>query len=225
MSSTTPSVFDIIGPIMVGPSSSHTAGAVRLGALARAIFGEQPQVATIALHGSFAATGEGHGTQVALIAGLLGLRCDDPRIPDAFELAASLGLQFTFEEARFEGAHPNTARFILERPDQDKVMTITGSSIGGGNVVVTHINDFEVEATGDLPVLVISHKDEPGVINTVSGVLAAANINIATMKVSRERRGARALMVLECDVLPDPGIIEQVEKVAQVRKARIVPAV
>ena len=230
MTTTSHSVFDIIGPVMVGPSSSHTAGAARLAALARAIFGEQPARATIGLYGSFAATGAGHGTQVALIAGLLGLRCDDPRIPDAFELAAKADLQFAFEEVHFDSsAHPNTVRFVLEQPATDKQMVIIGSSVGGGNVVVTRINDYDVEATGDLPVIVVAHTDEPGVINAVSGVLAAAGINIATMKVSRELRGADALMVLECDALPFDEIGAQtiafVEKVPQVRKARIVPTV
>jgi len=221
----TRSIFDIIGPIMVGPSSSHTAGAVRLGALARAIFGEQPSKARIGLHGSFADTGEGHGTMLALVAGLLGLSVDDSRIPDSFELAKSMGLDFSFEEFDLEDAHPNTVRFILEIPEKDKLFTIVGSSIGGGNVLVTRIGSFDVEATGDLPVIVARHTDAPGLISAVTGIFAAENINIASMKMSRERRGAEALMIFECDTLPDRSIIEKLKTIPQVHKVRVVPPV
>jgi len=210
---------------MVGPSSSHTAGAVRLGALARAIFGEQPTVARIGLYGSFADTGEGHGTMVALVAGLLGLSVDDQRIPDSFELAASMGLDFTFEEMHLDDAHPNTAIFDLSYPERDKYFHIVGSSIGGGNVMVTRIGEYEVEANGDLPVLVVSHSDEPGVISAVTGLMASVGINIAGMKVSRRRRGADALMLLECDTQPETSIIEQLKTVPQVHKVRVIPAV
>ena len=210
---------------MVGPSSSHTAGAVRLGALARAIFGEQPVIARIGLFGSFADTALGHGTMLALVAGLLGLKVDDPRIPDAFELAKSMGLDYSFEEVDLDDAHPNTAVFNLEYPQRDKKMTIIGSSIGGGNVVVTQIGDFEVEATGDLPVIVVSHKDEPGIISKVTGLIANCGINIASMKVSRQRRGAEALMILECDGQPDKSIIEELKTIPLVHKVRVVPSV
>jgi len=210
---------------MVGPSSSHTAGAVRLGALARAIFGEQPSIARIELYGSFLDTGEGHGTHVALIAGLLGLGVDDPRIPDSFELATSMGLNFSFEELDLDDAHPNTARFILECPERDKLFTITGSSLGGGNVIVTRIGSFDVEATGDLPVIVVRHTDAPGVISAVTAMFAADEINIASMKMSRERRGAEALMMFECDCLADRSIIEKLKTIPQVHKVRVVPAV
>jgi len=222
---TTRSIFDIIGPVMVGPSSSHTAGAVRLGALARAIFGEQPSIAHIGLHGSFADTGVGHGTMVALVAGLLGLKVDDPRIPDSFELAKNMELDFTFEELDLHDAHPNTVRFVLELPERDKLFTITGSSIGGGNVLVTQIGSFEVEATGDLPVIAVRHTDGPGIISTVTGVFGAEGINIASMKMSRERRGAEALMLFECDSQPDRSIIEKLKAIPNVHKVRVVPAV
>jgi len=219
------SLFDIIGPVMVGPSSSHTAGAVRLGALARAIFGEQPSLARIGLYGSFADTGEGHGTKVALVAGLLGLAVDDPRIPDSFELARNMGLDFSFEQLDLDDAHPNTARFVLEKPDRDKLFTIMGSSIGGGKVVVTQIGSFDVEATGDLPVIVARHTDAPGVISAVTAIFAEEGINIASMKMSRERRGAEALLLFECDTMPDKDIIEKLKTVPQVHKVRVVPAV
>ena len=210
---------------MVGPSSSHTAGAVRLGALARAIFGEQPSSARIALHGSFHDTGEGHGTHVALIAGLLGLNVDDPRIPDSFDLARSMGLDFSFTELVLEDAHPNTAHFTLECPKKDKLFTILGSSIGGGNVLVTRIGSFDVEATGDLPVIAARHTDAPGVISIATAILASEHINIASMKMSRERRGAEALMIFECDTLPDRSIIEKLKTIPQVHKVRVIPTV
>jgi L-serine dehydratase len=210
---------------MVGPSSSHTAGAVRLGALARAIFGEQPEIARISLHGSFADTGEGHGTLLALVAGLLGLSCDDPRIPDAFELAKNEGLDFSFDEQHFDEAHPNTAEFLLEIPSKGKKTRILGSSIGGGNVTVNQINDFEVEATGMLPLIVVTHIDKPGVICAVTGVFGSKDINIASMKVSREFRGAKALMMLETDMLPKDDIVDELLLLDNVSRVRIVPAV
>jgi L-serine dehydratase len=210
---------------MVGPSSSHTAGAVRLGALTRAIFGSQPQKASVKLHGSFAATGEGHGTKLALSAGLLGLRCDDARIADAAKLAASAGMQLSFEEISLEGAHPNSALFVLEDSATGKTMSVEGSSIGGGKVLVTRIDSYEVEATGELPLLIVSHYDRPGVIHDVSEILARADINIAGMKVARERRGARALMLMECDLMPQPSIVAQVRELPNIRKTRAVPAI
>jgi len=220
----THSLFDIIGPVMIGPSSSHTAGAVRLGALARAISGAQPTEARIGLIGSFAATGGGHGTKLALIAGLLGMSCDDERIPDAFQIAAQQGLRFEFYEAELEGAHPNTAIFDLHNPEKSDIH-IVGSSIGGGNVVVTRIDDYEVETDGTLPLLVVSHNDLPGVINAVSGVLAHAGLNIASMRVSRERRGEKALMLIELDTKPTDDVAALVRQVDNVRHARVVGAV
>ena len=196
-----------------------------MGALARAIFGEQPSKARIGLYGSFSDTGEGHGTMVALVAGLLGLSVDDTRIPDSFDLAKSMELDFSFEELHLDDAHPNTARFVLEIPEKDKLFTITGSSTGGGNVLVTQIGSFEVEATGDLPVIVARHTDAPGVISAVTAIFANEGINIASMKMSRERRGAEALLIFESDTLPDRSIIEKLKTVPQVHKVRVVPPV
>jgi L-serine dehydratase len=191
------SVFDIVGPVMIGPSSSHTAGAVRLGQLARAVFGGQPERADIVLHGSFASTGRGHGTDLALVAGLLGLGPDDLRIPQALTLAHDAGLTVVFETADLGEVHPNTAEFRLGGGDRQ--MRLRGSSLGGGDVVVTDIDGFEVEISGELPVLVVEHQDRPGEIATVTGTLAESGANIASMQVSRERRGARALMLIETD--------------------------
>lgn len=218
------SVFDIVGPIMIGPSSSHTAGAVRLGALARAVFGEQPTKARIGLHGSFDSTGRGHGTDLALVAGLLGWPPDDGRIPDSFEEARRAGLDFEFASVDLGEVHPNTALFELHGA-QGRTMRIQGASLGGGAVVVTDIDGFGVEISGELPVLVVEHYDQPGEIASISGILAKSGINIARMQVSRERRGARALMLIEtdspadeptCDLMrAQPGIID-VQSVATV---------
>ena len=210
---------------MVGPSSSHTAGAVRLGALARAIFGEQPGKAIIGLHGSFAATGDGHGTKLALVAGLLGMAPDDLRIPDAFSVAEEQGLGYVFEETELDEAHPNTAIFTLTNDDGSAHAVIQGSSIGGGSVIVTSIDGFAVKASGELPLLVVEHTDQPGVIHAVSGILAESRINIAAMRVSREKRGARALMLIETDVAPDRVTMSRILKQNQVQSVRFVPAV
>lgn len=218
------SVFEIVGPVMIGPSSSHTAGAVRLGRLAAAVFGEIPARARILLHGSFASTGAGHGTDRALVAGLLGFDPDDERIASALELAEETGVSVTFETADLGEAHPNTARFHLARAD-GREMLVQGCSVGGGDVVVTRIDDFDVEVTGDLPMLVVEHVDRPGVVAGVSAVLAQADVNIAGMRVSRERRGARALMLIETDQVADEATVTKTCGVHDVLAVRSVPAV
>jgi len=194
----TSSVFDILGPIMVGPSSSHTAGAVRLGAMARKILGEEPVAGTIFLHGSFAKTGKGHGTNLALIAGLLGMTPDDERIPEAIKLAKEGGLSFSFKIEDLGDVHPNTVKFDL-LGKRGSHAQIIGSSIGGGAIVIRQINDFQVEIRGDYPTLVILHQDHPGLVAQVTLLLATSQTNIARMLVSREKRGAQALMVVETD--------------------------
>jgi L-serine dehydratase len=218
------SVFDIVGPVMIGPSSSHTAGAVRLGNLARAIFGEQPSAARILLHGSFASTGRGHGTDLALVAGLLGFAPDDPRIRDAFTFAEQAGLTVEFGEAELGDVHPNTAVFELEG-DDGRTMHIVGSSLGGGDVEVTDIDGFDVEATGDLPMLVVEHEDRPGEIAAVSSVLADSGVNIAAMRVSREVRGGTALMLIETDAVVDDGALARIAETSAIRSVRSVPSV
>jgi L-serine dehydratase len=214
------SVFDIIGPVMIGPSSSHTAGAVRLAALARAIFGGQPERARILLHGSFASTGPGHGTDLALVAGLLGLAPDDPAIRDAFRLASEAGLDVEIDRADLGQVHPNTAEFQLEGPG---TMRIRGSSLGGGDVVVTQIDDYEVEATGELPLLVVGHEDRPGKIAAVTALLAETGVNVAAMRVSREARGAHALMLIETDAEVNDATLALVARIEGVTSVRRVP--
>ncbi len=218
------SVFDIVGPVMIGPSSSHTAGACRLGGLARAIFGGQPVLAHVGLHGSFASTGPGHGTDLALVAGLLGMAPDDPRIPSALEIAHEAGLEVEFFEVDLGDAHPNSAVFELTGADGDQ-MRVQGSSLGGGDVVVTEIDAFEVVASGELPLLVVAHVDRPGEIAAVTSILAECDVNVASMQVSRERRGANALMLIETDAPVDRVTAERIAKQPGVTGVRRVAAV
>lgn len=218
------SVFDIVGPVMVGPSSSHTAGAVRLGALARAIAGGTPRSVIVTLHGSFASTGRGHGTDLAIVAGLLGLGPDDTRIPEARALAAANGLEVRFAEADLGDVHPNTAELTIETTVGDRV-TVRGSSVGAGDVEITLIDDFPVRLTGELPALGVIHHDQPGVVAAVSARLAAAGVNIASMQVYRERRGAHALMIIETDTPVDAEAVAAIAALAGVIGVRTVPAV
>ncbi len=220
----TRSLFDIVGPIMIGPSSSHTAGAARLGALARAVVGSTPRAAAIALHGSFATTGHGHGTDLALVAGLLGFAPDDERIPLALDIAREQGIDISFTEEDLGEVHPNTAR--LDMTDASgREFVVQGSSLGGGDVLVTLINDFPVEVTGELPVLVVVHHDQPGVVAAVTARLAADVINIASMQVSRERRGARALMLIETDGPVPEEIASSLAAIEGVTEVRRIPKV
>lgn len=218
------SIFDIVGPVMIGPSSSHTAGAVRLGALARAIFGRQPVRVRIGLHGSFASTGRGHGTDLALVAGLLGMRPDDARIREALRIATAEELDVEFHEIDLGEVHPNTAEFELTDAD-GRSMIVRGSSLGGGDVVVTAIDGFEVEATGELPLVLVEHTDQPGEIAAVTRVLADTGANVAEMRVSRERRGARALMLIETDTEVEADAVAIVAQLPGVTGVRQVPAV
>ena len=199
------SVFDIIGPRMTGPSSSHTAGAVRLGYIARRIIGQEITAVHFTLYGSFAETGRGHGTDKALIAGILGCMPDDPRISSAYKLARDDGVQVDFSYSDEHVDHPNTVRIDAEGAD-GRQTEIVGRSIGGGNILITEINGLAVEVTGDYPTLIIQHHDVPGVISDVSRVLAQLNVNIAYMKVFRHGRGdTDAYMCIESDnpVTPD----------------------
>lgn len=183
---------------MVGPSSSHTAGACRLGHLAQAVVGGEPQRARVGLHGSFAMTGEGHGTKRAIVGGLLGFQPDDPRIRESFREAAAAGLEVEFETIDLgDEAHPNSAR--LEVWSGEERTRIVGSSIGGGRVRLDRIDGFAVSVTGGLPTLVVLADDVPGTIALITGMLAERGLNLATMRVDRTGRGEQALMTIEAD--------------------------
>ncbi len=192
------SAFDIIGPIMIGPSSSHTAGAVRLGLLSRAILNQEPTEARIYLHGSFAETYRGHGTNLALVAGLMGLATDDERIPEALQLARARGLEVSFQSIDLGDVHPNSVKIEL-RGKAGRRVVVTGSSVGGGKILITNIDDFAVELSGDYHTVIVIHLDQPGVVAQITTLLAAAQVNIAQMRLSRQKRGALALTVLETD--------------------------
>jgi L-serine dehydratase len=202
------SLFDILGPVMVGPSSSHTAGACRLGLMARAILGATPERARIRLHGSFAATGEGHGTHRAIVGGLIGLAPDDLRLRTAYDEADAAGLQWDFEDIDLgEDAHPNTAIFEVERGDART--RLQGASVGGGRIEVSEVDGFAVSLSGGYHTLVILAHDEPGTIAAVAGVLSGHGVNLATMRVDRTGRHQDALMTLEADEpVPDEALDE-----------------
>lgn len=218
------SAFDIIGPIMVGPSSSHTAGAVRLGQVARAVLGSQPRQALIELHGSFAQTGKGHGTDRGIVAGLLGMATDDPDLRRSFELAERSGLAFRFEEVDLgEDAHPNTARITIS--DGQRSVQVTGCSIGGGLVEITNIDGYDVSFGCEYDTLLVLAEDRPGTINQVTGWLARQGINIAFLRVERDKRGGNAIMIIETDHTVDPQILEAFEDYTWVHWVRQVPKV
>jgi L-serine dehydratase len=211
-------LFDLIGPVMVGPSSSHTAGAVRLGAMALKILGTEPIEVEITLHGSFAETGKGHGTNFALVAGLLGLRTDDERIPQALQLAEEKGIKIRFKTGNLGEVHPNTVKFRLTGRDE-KVVEVIGSSIGGGRIVVSRINEFQVEVMGDYNTLIIIQRDLPGVVAQITSLLAIAQINIAQMRVSREKKGSHALTIVEMDQAIEPETLVLMLKLPAVYQA------
>ncbi|WP_396213199.1 L-serine ammonia-lyase, iron-sulfur-dependent subunit beta [Gemmatimonas sp.] len=195
------SLLDIIGPVMVGPSSSHTAGACRLGLLARCLVGGTPEKALVELHGSFARTGEGHGTDKAIVGGLMGFRPDDERLRSALDIMEREGLDFTFEKTSLgDDAHPNTVRISLERGDRKSQMV--GASLGAGRVLITKIDGYPVEVSGNLHTIVLVANDVKGSVARIAGILAEANVNIATLKLSRKERGGDAFMVIEVDDQP-----------------------
>ncbi len=192
------SAFEIIGPPMIGPSSSHTAGACRIGLIARHILGEEPISATIGLHGSFAATGKGHATDRALVAGVLGFAPDDERLKDALQIAETQGVKIEWEEIDLgENAHPNSARLQLR--GREYSCDVVAESIGGGTIRVRQIGEYPVEISGQLETIVLWHDDTSGFLGRVASVCACVELNIATARTSRHERGADALTVIEAD--------------------------
>lgn len=191
-------IFDILGPVMVGPSSSHTAGAVRIGLIARRLLGGQLATAKITLSGSFAATGTGHGTDRALVAGLLGMKPDDIRIPDSFALAVEQGLAFTFDKTELKEAHPNTAILQLSTAG-GRELEVQASSLGGGRIMVNKLDGINVNFNGDSPTLIVHNLDQPGHVAEVTSMLSHKSVNIATMQLYRNHRGGYAVMVIETD--------------------------
>ena len=201
-------IFDIMGPIMVGPSSSHTAGAVRIGGITRKLLGHPPVRAELLLHGSFAATGKGHGTDKGLVAGLLGLAPDDGGIPRAFLLAQEAGMDVTVGTTVLRGAHPNSV--LLKVADAEgNTLEVNASSLGGGRVRVNAIDGLEASFSGEHHTLIIRNEDQPGAVAEVSAILSRRQVNIATMQLYRNMRGGLAVMVLESDQSVWPQAIEE----------------
>lgn len=193
------SAFDIIGPNMIGPSSSYTAGAARLAFVAGRIAGGKDICSVVfELFGSFALTGQGHGTDKALLAGIMGMQPDDPQLPQSYSIADRRGLKYEFVYSDKDMPHPNTVRITAQRSDES-ITRITGESVGGGNIRITQINGIEVDLTGAYPTIVIAHHDKPGVISDVTRIIAQYDVNIAFMQVFRRRKGDEAYMVIQTD--------------------------
>lgn len=191
-------LFDIMGPVMVGPSSSHTAGAVKIGYVARKLIGEPIVSAKINLYGSFLATGRGHGTHFAIVAGLLGMKTDDVRIPNSMEIAKAEGMQVSFGRADLEDVHPNSAELELVGAEGRR-LKIVGESIGGSLINIAKIDGLDANFSGEYPTLIVHNLDQPGHVAEVTSMLANKSVNIATMQLYRAKRGGNAVMVIECD--------------------------
>ena len=183
-------LYDIIGPVMVGPSSSHTAGAVKIGYVSRKLMAQPIVKAQILLYGSFLATGKGHGTQIAIVAGLLGMKTDDCRIPDSFRLAGEAGMEISFGEAELKDAHPNSAQLILTGAD-GRQLEIVGESIGGSRINIASIDGLSANFSGDYPTLIVHNLDQPGHVAEVTSMLSHKSVNIATMQLYRAGRGGQ----------------------------------
>ena len=191
-------IFDIIGPVMVGPSSSHTAGAVRIGFVSRKLMGEPIQSVKLLLYGSFLATVKGHGTDRALIAGLLGMLPDDERVPFAFEEADRAGMAFEFGEANLKEAHPNSV--VLQMVGKSgRELEVIAASLGGGRMKICQLDGMEANFCAEYPTLIVQNLDQPGCVAKVTTMLSDIGINIATLQLYRDSRGGDAVMVVECD--------------------------
>lgn len=203
-------IFDIVGPVMVGPSSSHTAGAVKIGRVARKLLGEEVSEAEILFYGSFLATGKGHGTDKAIVAGLMGYASDDRRIPESLTEARKRGMQITYGKLELADAHPNTVKLIL-KGKTGRTLEILASSVGGGRIAVNEIDGMPATFGAELPTLVIHNEDKPGLVAHVTALLQDYSINIATMQLYRSGRGDQAVMVIECDQPVAPPVTEAVK--------------
>ena len=215
------SAFDIIGPIMIGPSSSHTAGAARLSKVAATIAGSNIVKAEFLLHGSFSETYKGHGTDKALVAGILNMEPWDDNLKRSFEIAKDLGIEFIFTPSDLGDVHPNTVKFIITKEDGSVAM-VTGSSIGGGNIFIFDIDGQAVEFTGERPTLLTRYKDLPGVISKISSILYEENINIANMRVYRNEKGKMAKMALETDSIITEEAMKRIKKIGEIDNVKFI---
>ncbi|MFT4006566.1 MAG: L-serine ammonia-lyase, iron-sulfur-dependent subunit beta [Lacrimispora sp.] len=208
-------VFDIIGPIMIGPSSSHTAGAARIGKTAAMLLDAPVKTADILFHGSFAKTYKGHGTDKAIVGGILKLDPWDPGIRTSLETAAKLGIDLTIRTGNIENAHPNTAIVTLTSPD-GKTISVQGASVGGGNIVITRVNDMEVYFTGQNTTLIVLHQDVPGIIAHVTSLVAEGNANINNFRLNRQDKGGLAIMTIEMDSDFDQCLADRIRTIPHV---------
>ena len=215
------SIFDVIGPVMIGPSSSHTAGAARLARVAQGLAGRAFTHVTFGLHGSFHDTYLGHGTDVALLAGALGYREDDEALRDAKELAEAAGITYSFHQADLMDYHENSVEITFHFSEGDPFCVI-GSSVGGGQIVIRRVNGMEVEFSANLPTLLVYHQDKPGMINEISSVLSDAGINIGLMRYTRRARGCVACAVVEVDDPVSPELVAKIAALSDVSSAQAV---
>ncbi|MCM0646836.1 L-serine ammonia-lyase, iron-sulfur-dependent subunit beta [Clostridium swellfunianum] len=215
------SAFDIIGPAMIGPSSSHTAGAARLGKVAKLVAGGKINKVKFLLHGSFAKTYRGHGTDRALVAGILGMDPWDERLRDSLKIAEDQGLDIRFLEADLGDMHPNTVKFIITKEDETTV-EVLGSSIGGGNISITEIDGEPLEFTGVYPTLIIKHVDVPGMVSKVTALMSCEGINIAFMKVYRSSKGETATMIFETDNVVSEKVVEEILSLEHIKNVRVI---
>ena len=213
---------DIIGPIMVGPSSSHTAGALRIARMARRLLSAAPARADITLYGSFAHTGTGHGTDKALLAGILGMNTEDYRIRDSFRLADEAGIEYEFVPCtENKGYHPNTVEVVIT--NEDGVTTsILGVSIGGGNVKLKQINGADISLSGNLTTLFVQQYDRPGVVAHISKCLNDHNVNIAFMKLYRDNKGENAYTIIETDETLDDRLVDEIQANPNIKSAIVI---
>ena len=214
-------VFDVLGPIMIGPSSSHTAGAARLGKMARTIVGRQIKEVNFLLHGSFRETYRGHGTDRALVAGILGMNPDDVRLRDALSSAEKEGIQIEFTPADLGQVHPNTVKFLI-KDEMDVEWEVLGSSIGGGLIEINEINGNQVQITGEYATLITCHEDRPGTVAKVSSLFYEDKINIAFMKLVRSQKGQGATMTVEVDGHISSNIIENIRQIEGVKRVILI---
>ncbi len=204
-------IFDVIGPVMVGPSSSHTAGAVRIGNVCRKLMDEDIKEAKIFFHGSFLTTGKGHGTDKAIVAGLMGFAVNDERIPDSYRIADERGLNYSFGSIDLgDDAHPNSVKMLLTGISGKK-LDVIAASVGGGRIRICTLDGITVNFTGDYPTLIVHNLDKPGHVAKVTGLLQQQDVNIATMQLYRTGRGQDAVMVVECDEEVPSDVIRQLE--------------
>lgn len=214
-------VFDVIGPIMIGPSSSHTAGAAKLGQIAKTIVGEKIKEVTFLLHGSFGRTYKGHGTDKALVAGILGMSPSDSELKNSIQIAKDRGLKINFIEQDFEQAHPNTVKFLI-KDIKDNIVEIVGSSIGGGSVEINEINGDKMNITCEYPTIITCHDDIPGTVARVADLLYENEINIAFMKLTRGEKGKSATMNLEIDSCVSDSLVNDIKKIKGMKKVIVI---